>query len=311
MSAYRRRVLLTAVLLDVLFGEPPNPYHPVAWMGTAIGAMQKRVLVVGVIRPLLAGTRISLGGTVVVTAVVFLIDRGLRRVPLGWLLAGVLLKMTFSIRGLNQAAYEVELALRDGDINEARHLAAWHLVSRDTTQLDDAQIAAAAVESVAENTADGVIAPLFYYVLGGLPVAYAYRYAQTCDSMLGYRDEMREWLGKVPARFDDLLNLLPSRLTAALFVMAAPLMGGNAGCAYRIWRRDNRKTASPNAGQPMSAAAGALGVELEKVGHYRLGGGFGKPKSDDIGRGRHLMFAATGLFLGALLVVLPKGTHAD
>jgi adenosylcobinamide-phosphate synthase len=309
MSAYRRRVLLTALLLDVVFGEPPNPYHPVAWMGKAIGQLRQRVLVVGKLRPLLGGAGISLGGTAATAVLAFLIDRVLRWVPLGWLLAGVLLKLTFSLRGLSDAACSVEAALRDGDIQQARHMAAWHLVSRDTSQLDEAQVAAAAVESVAENTSDGVIAPLLFYALGGLPAAYAYRWAQTCDSMLGYRDEMREWLGKVPARFDDLLNLIPSRLTALLFVVAAPLVGDDSGRAYRIWRRDGGQTASPNAGQPMSAAAGALGVKLEKVGHYQLGEGLCQPQPDDIRRARYLMFAAVGLFSGLLFLL--KDSHAD
>jgi len=147
----------------------------------------------------------------------------------------------------------------------------WRLVSRDTATLSATQVSAATIESVAENLSDSVVAPLLYYAVGGLPAAFGYRFANTADAMVGYRDEVYEWLGKAPARLDDLFNLVPARLAAALIVAAAPLTGESAGRAWRIWRRDAGKTASPNAGHPMSAMAGALDVELEKVGHYRLG----------------------------------------
>jgi adenosylcobinamide-phosphate synthase len=154
---------------------------------------------------------------------------------------------------------------------------------------------------VAENTSDGVVGPLCGYVLFGLPGALVYRFVNTCDSMLGYRDAAREWLGKIPARLDDLANLLPARLTASLFVAAAWALGEDAQRARSVRERDAGTTASPNAGHPMSAMAGALGVELEKVGHYRLGAGLGRPVSGDIGRSVRVMRVAIGLGLGALL----------
>ena len=157
-------------------------------------------------------------------------------------------------------------------------------------------MAAATIESLAENSSDSVIAPLFWYGVGGLPAALAYRYLNTADALLGYRDEELEWLGKSAARADDAVNLVPARLTALLIVAGAALAGGKAGSAWRIWRRDGGKTASPNAGQPMSAAAGGLEVVLEKVGHYRLGEGLAKPQATDIGRASRLL--SLSLFLG-------------
>jgi adenosylcobinamide-phosphate synthase len=158
--------------------------------------------------------------------------------------ASRVLKLTFSLRGLVQAARAVQHALEHNDIPLARHLVSWHLVSRDTSQLSAAHVAAAAVESVAENTSDGIVAPLFFYALGGLPAALAYRFINTADAMLGYRDAVHLWLGKVPARLDDLVNLVPARLTAVCLVLAACLLRENAPQAWTTWRREGRLTAS-------------------------------------------------------------------
>jgi adenosylcobinamide-phosphate synthase len=184
------------------------------------------------------------------------------------------------------------------------------LVSRDTTTLDAPRIAAATIESVAENSSDGVVAPLFAYALLGLPGAFAYRWLNTIDSLWGYRDPAREWLGKAGARADDIANWLPARLTALLLVVAS-FWCGQPGQAWRIWQRDARHTASPNAGHPMSAMAGALGVELEKMGHYQLGAGLPLPRAADILRAVTLMRAAvvTGMALSAVILwTKGKGT---
>ncbi len=289
------RVLLAALLLDLLVGDPPNRWHPVAWMGSLITRLRLRAPEHG---KFIYGGFITISGS----AFVWLLATAAVKIcwllpaPLNWMAQAVLLKTTFSIRGLDHAAREVENALRRGDLPESRRLLSWHLVSRDTSQLTESQVAAAAIESVAENTSDGIIAPLFWYTIAGLPAALTYRYTQTGDSILGYRDTEREWLGKIPARTDDLLNLIPARLTALLFVALRPP-------AWHIWRRDAMLTASPNAGHPMSAMAGALDVELEKVGHYRLNSGARPASAADLRTSRQLLLAAVGLFTIVVLFV--------
>jgi adenosylcobinamide-phosphate synthase len=286
MNVRRTGILCLALLLDLLLGDPPNRIHPVAGMGSAIAAAQRRAPRQGRLARLGYGALLSIGGSATVAVLSSTLQRAIGRLPGvwgwppsssrwvkagGWLAEAGLLKMTFSLRGLTAAADEVGRALAAGNLSEARRLVSWHLVSRETSALSPCQVAAATIESVAENTSDGVVAPLLYYALGGLPAALVYRFINTADAMLGYRDPAHEWLGKIPARLDDLANLLPARMTAGLLTLAAGLAGEDLAGAWRVWRRDAGKTASPNAGHPMSAMAGALGVELEKAGHYQLG----------------------------------------
>jgi adenosylcobinamide-phosphate synthase len=298
--------LLLAVILDVLLGEPPNRWHPVAWMGTFIRAIQRWAPATGQWGRLAFGAGIVLSGVALVVVLGILLECLLWHVPwpLAWLVKAGVLKLTLSLRGLVQAAGEVQQALQHDDLPLARRLVGWHLVSRETSQLSSAQVAAAAVESVGENASDGIVAPLLFYTLGGLPAALAYRFINTADAMLGYRDPGRFWLGKVPARLDDLANLVPARLTAVLIVLAALLLGENTRQAWTVWRRDARLTASPNAGHPMSAMAGALQVELEKVGQYRLGAGQSLPEAGHIARATRLLYGITVLAVVVLAGVV-------
>lgn len=298
-------VPLVAVLLDAAFGDPPGRSHPVAWMGSFIGWCRRRAPQRGRAVPLLAGAGIVLVGAGVCAAAGWGVTVACQQLPapLGWLVAGAALKLTLAPRGLAAAAGEVRAALEGGDLAAARRALAWHLVSRDTSALTESQVAAAAVESVAENASDGVVAPLFWYAVGGLPAALAYRLVNTADAMLGYRDPEREWLGKAPARLDDLLNLAPARLTAALIV----LVSGRPSRTISIWWRDRGRTPSPNAGHPMAAVAGALEVELEKIGVYTLGSGQRAATAADIRRAVALLWwvtaGATVLLPGLALLV--------
>jgi adenosylcobinamide-phosphate synthase len=297
-------ILFLALTFDLLLGDPPNRFHPTAWMGNLIRFLLRfrpygnstSEFLYGIFI-LFLGISLSVGaGFGVLYLASFL--------PL-WaeiLLQGIFLKLTLSLRGLNRAAKEVQTALESQDLPEARRLLSWHLVSRDTSQLNEAQVSAAAIESVAENASDGIIAPLFFYAVGGLPAAFAYRFVNTADSMLGYRDVEREWLGKFPARFDDLLNFIPARLTGLFIMISAPFCSASFQGAWKIMRRDAGQTASPNAGIPMSAMAGALNVELEKIDHYKLGKGLHKPIPTDIAQSRYILFAS--IFLSALAFAL-------
>jgi len=298
-------ILPIALTIDLLFGDPPNRYHPVAWMGSLIGWLRQFTPQSGEREKFLFGTILTLGGAGLMAAIGVMISKIAQLLPrsLRYLLEAALLKATFSLRGLDRAAGEVQMALEGDDLPEARRLVSWHLVSRDTSQLDESQVAAATIESVAENASDSIIAPLFYYSLGGLPTALAYRFANTADAMLGYRDAEREWLGKFPARFDDVLNFIPARLTGLLIVLAAKLSGDNANQSLEIMQRDAVTTESPNAGYPMSAMAGALGVELEKQGQYNLGAGMRAPHSNDIKRARNLLTIVVSLAVGLFVLV--------
>lgn len=289
--------ILFAILFDSIFGDPPNHFHPTAWMGTFIGWLLR-------FRPrghrfaeFMYGTFIVLLGIGLTASAGWVVSLLASFLPTwaGWLIKGLFLKLTLSLHGLNHAACEVQTALEQNDLPEARRLLSWHLVSRDTSQLDESKISAAAIESVAENASDGIIAPLFFFAIGGLPTAFAYRFANTADSMLGYRDADREWIGKVPARLDDVLNFIPARLAGLFIILSAFIAGTNGKGAWLIMRRDARVTASPNAGIPMSTMAGALGVELEKINHYILGKGLRAPITVDIVRARRLLYFAITL----------------
>jgi adenosylcobinamide-phosphate synthase len=296
--------LILALGLDITFGDPPNRFHPVAWMGSLIHFAKRFRPHYHPAQELAYGAGLVFAGSLGVASVGYLFQRLTARLPLPFQIIcdAALLKATFSLRSLDQAANKVEQSLDSGNLPASRKLLGWSLVSRDTSALDEAHIASATIESVAENASDGLVAPLFYYALGGLPLALVYRFANTADAMLGYHTAEYEWLGKLPARLDDLLNLVPARLTGWLVILAAPFGGGSRLQARRIMQRDASTTASPNAGYPMSAMAGGLGVELEKTGHYRLGAGLRKSGSSDIRRARRILIAVAGMAASFLVL---------
>lgn len=305
MNTQRDAVLTLALLIDILLGDPPNTFHPVAWMGHVINLLKKRAPGKGSRAQLAYGGLIVFVGGSLFATLGYGLSSLFKAFPrlLSWLCEAILLKSTIGLRGLDQAAGEVQDALQEDDLPRAQKLVRFHLVSRQTAQLNASQVAAAAIESVAENASDGIIAPLFYYVLGGLPAALGYRFLNTADSMLGYRDPAREWLGKIPARIDDILNFLPARLTGGLIALAATLHRKQGKRSFYIMHHEAAKTDSPNAGVPMSAMAGALDVELEKVGQYKLGEGNRPPTPHDIQESRSLLKLAT-LLAGVLFVLL-------
>jgi adenosylcobinamide-phosphate synthase len=305
-------VLALAVALDLLAGEPPDRWHPVAWLGALIARGRRRAP--------RARWRLLLRGTVLVVVVAAVAAAGalaahaalgLLPVPLALLGRAWLLKCSFSIDALFAAVLLVRGHLVAADLPGARRQVARHLVSRDTGELDAPAVASAAVESLAENLTDGVAAPILFFASGvllhgaglGLALAWAYRAVNTADAMIGYRRAELTYLGRATARSDDVLNYVPARLAAAAIVAGAWCAGQSAAGAARAWRRDGGRTESPNAGQTMAAMAGALGVTLEKRGHYRLGAG---PPPDVAAIDRALCVArwATALGLGAAALAL-------
>lgn len=296
-------MLAGALVYDLVVGELPAKAHPVVWVGRLIARLEG-------LAPRNAGAQLLYGATMLVfglVAVVYPAWLGLEWLRAnflpGYFIAGtLLLKSTFAVRGLLSAAEAVRRPLAAGRLAEARHELR-SLVSRDTATLDEPLLAAAAVESVAENSSDSFVAPLFYFALFGVPGALAYRVANTYDSMIGYRGKY-EYLGKAPARFDDLLNLIPARLTGLLLVAASYLRRAAGGDAWQAMWRYHGATESPNAGWPMSAMAGALGVRLEKVGHYRLGGGDAALSPESIARANAIAGLALGLAAALAVAVL-------
>ncbi len=298
-------VLCLAVALDLLLGDPPSRYHPVAWIGRLIALgrrlsarVPRELLVLYGVLLITVVTIISVTAALAVQAVAGRLPWPLDLVAQAWLL-----KCSFSIRGLVTAVWRVRDGLEARDLEAARAAVGRDLVSRPVDDLDEAATASAAVESLAENLTDSWVAPLCFYLVAGAPGVWAYRAVNTADAMIGYREGTLEQLGGASARLDDLLNLVPSRL-AALAVVAGARIGGESGPrAWAVWRRDGGVTSSPNAGQTMAAMAGALGVTLEKRGHYRLGDG-PPPDVAVLDRAVGVFSAAAAVTLAAALVLL-------
>jgi len=253
-------------------------------MGRAIGAGRRR-LAAGSPRALrLRGALLVLAVAGIAALTGWMVTLVSARAGLvGGLLEALALASILALRGLALAARSVARDLARGALGAAREAVGRDLVSRPTAALDERLVASAAIESVAENLTDSVVAPLLFYVFLGLPAAAFYRAVNTADAMIGYREGDLEHFGKAAARLDDLLNLLPARLAALSLAGGAALAGADARGALSVMWRQHGRTASPNAGWTMAAMAGALGVTLEKPGHYRLGLGRA-PRGDDIRR---------------------------
>ncbi len=288
-----------AVVLDLAIGELPARFHPTVWMGRTVAFAEKLAPRNGMVGVVSGGVLALLVAGLWAAAAYFAV-LGLHWVhDVAYVLVGaVLLKTTFSLRMLHQAAAQVGGLLSRGEIAEARYNLR-SLVSRDTSRLSPEQAAVATVESVSENMADSFVGPWLFFALFGLPGAVAYRAINTLDSMIGYHGEY-EYLGKVSARLDDLINLVPARLAGLLQVFGSLFLPGQrARGAWRIMWRDHSRTESPNAGWTMAGMAGALGVELEKTGHYRLGDSTRPVEVHDITQAVRSMYlvAALGLLV--------------
>ncbi len=260
--------IVLAIGLDLLLGDPAWLFHPVtggARLGLALEGPFRWI----VPWPRAAGALLVLAVLAVsVGLVAVLLAAAARLHPLaGDLFSVFVLYTCFAGRGLASHAGRVYRELAAGDLPAARQAVSL-LVGRDTSQMDEGEAARAAVESVAENSSDGVIAPLLYAIVLGPLGAVAYKTANTLDSTFGYMNDRYRRFGWASARLDDLLNLVPARITAALVICAAPLLGLSAGRAVRVYQRDRKRHPSPNGGHPESAMAGALGVRLGGENRY-------------------------------------------
>ncbi len=264
-------ILSVALAIDLVLGEPPRFIHPVVWMGKVTSFLERGGIGQSPLAQFSYGTVITLFLIGLFTTTTYFILFYVKSLNFAAyvIIGAVLLKSTFSLRQLRRAALEVKRSLAKGELDEAR-FELRSLVNRDTQGLSRPLLVSAAVESVAENTCDSFVAPLFYFLLLGVPGAIAYRVVNTLDAMLGYHGKY-EYLGKFASKLDDMLNFIPARLTALLLVLAALLSRRDARASWQVALSEHSKTESPNAGWTMAALAGALNVQLEKVGHYRLG----------------------------------------
>ena len=311
--------VLGGFVLDALFGDPAWLPHPVVYMGKAISKLEK------FLRPRLPKTPQGelLGGAIVAFCLpvgTFLLTGlvcwGAARLHplLGLAVQMFWCGQALAARGLVQESTNVYKELKKPDLPGARK-AVSRIVGRDTAELTAEGVTKAAVETVAENASDGVIAPLLYMLIGGAPLALTYKAINTMDSMLGYNNEKYLYFGRVPAKLDDAANYLPSRLAALLWVAAAAFTHNDAKGAWKIWRRDRRRHASPNSAQTESACAGALGVQLAGPAYYfgqyypklTIGDALRPIEPEDILRANRMMYAesiltlAIGLGLRVLL----------
>ena len=301
--------VLGGFVLDLLFGDPAWLPHPVVYMGRAISALERRLRARLPRTPqgeLLGGAILAFClpvGTFLLTSLVCLGAAALSP----WL--GLAVQMfwcgqALAAKGLAQESTNVYVELKKGSLPAARK-AVSRIVGRDTEALTAEGVTKAAVETVAENASDGVIAPLLYMLLGGAPLALTYKAINTMDSMLGYKNEKYLYFGRAAAKLDDVANYIPSRLAALLWIMAAAFTRNDAKGAWRIWRRDRRNHASPNSAQTESACAGALGVQLAGPAYY-FGEYYPKPtigdplrpiEPEDILRADRMMYVASGFAL--------------
>lgn len=301
-------LLIGAMALDWVLGDPPLA-HPVRLIGGLIAFLERGLRCFARTPWAL---RISGGATVViVVALAYLVPYILihwvrqNNHSLAWVLEVLIISLSMACRGLAAAARKVYGHLVSRDLAAARK-AVREIVGRDTENLSPEEVIRAAVEAVAENTVDAVISPLFYALIGGAPLAMAYRAINTLDSMLGYRSERYRDFGWLAAKTDDLANYVPARLTGTLLCLSALLLRLDYRRAWQTMRREARRHPSPNAGFPEAAVAGALGVRLGGVNYY---GGvrevrpyLGEPKENL--RPSHILGAVRLMLLASLLYLL-------
>lgn len=312
---YTFLALLIGFLIDCIVGDPHSLPHPVIFIGKLISVLEK------LLRRVFPKTKIgeNIAGGVLWVLVVS-ISGG---IPLGilylcglvspWLTLAVHSIMCWQIiapRSLRDESMKVYAALKTGDINASRYAVSM-IVGRDTAALDEAAVARAAVETVAENASDGVIAPMLFIALGGAPLGFFYKAVNTMDSMLGYVEPPYKNIGLVPAKMDDVFNFLPARLCALLMLCAGGLMGLNFRNGWKIFRRDRYNHASPNSAQTESVCAGLLGLRLAGDAYYHgvlhkkkyIGDALREITPEDIPLSCKLMYVTTILMLVLCLIL--------
>ena len=297
-----------AILIDLLLGDPKNRYHPTAWIGTFIAKLTT-------ITKNQNSTFEKVGGIIMIitiSSVVVLLLSGLNfgislisvdyiSLILSVVIGALLLKTTIAIRGMEKHAISVLDSLESNDLDLARNYLSM-IVKRNTTKLDKNHVLSGVLESISENTVDGITGPMFYYAFFGLFGAFVYRIINTADSMVGYKNDIFKNLGWFTAKCDTILNYIPSRLTGLMMVISAAILKNNWRNSYKVMIRDGKKTESPNAGYPMAALAGALETKFEKINHYKLGDGEITLTRDHVLSAIKIMKLTSILFFGIITI---------
>ncbi|WP_231844924.1 cobalamin biosynthesis protein [Methanocella arvoryzae] len=299
--SFMLEAFILALLIDLFIGEPRTYAHPVVWIGTLIGYLKERAP---------KRFRFAFGFFLMAFSVTLFVVAGcalsilsyMISPVLGLLVTGYLLKSTFSLSflwGISREIYE-DLKYGRFDLAKAKLPA---LVGRDVSKLNEGQMSSCVVESLGESFVDGIMAPLLYFTLFGLPGALAYRAINTLDSMVGYKDEKHREMGFASAKMDDLVNYIPARLSLLLISVAA-IATGHPLRAVKIGLRDARKPPSTNSGFPMATFAGGLGVRLEKLNYYVLGEGLKPCAVSDIPRAIWFNRIISALLLVIILAIM-------
>ena len=307
-------ILAAAFILDLLIGDPRWIPHPVIGMCKAIKRLEawirrsfrpESLKRAGILLPVLVA-----GGSFVLTWLLLLL-LGWIHPWLAWAAEALLIATTIAVKGLKDAGLEVYRHLKQGDLAAARSSLGM-IVGRETSHLDEPEIVRGTVETVAENIVDAVISPLLYALIGGAPLAMAYRAVNTLDSMVGYKNDKYIHLGWASARLDDIANWIPARLTAVLLTLSALMLGLDYRSAIRMVRRDARKHPSPNSGFPESATAGALGIRLGGTNVYHgvssfrayMGDANRPMEAQDIRLTNRLLFTVSAMFVILALLAI-------
>jgi adenosylcobinamide-phosphate synthase len=291
-------ILILALVLDVAVGEPPEIIHPTVMIGKTAEWLSKRAGRFGSNKRVFGALYASLIVLLAAGSTFLLLEFARMRLgqPALIILGALILKTSFAIRSMNLHVKPIKDALEEGDLNRAR-VVLGKIVRRDTERLDEGLCASATIESIAEGTVDGVASPLFYFFLFGVPGAVAYRAINTLDSTVGYKTPTFMDMGWFSAKLDTAANYLPARITGIVMILAGAALGRNWRTSLSTMKTDRGLTESLNAGWPMSAMAGAVGVRLQKIGSYKLGNEFRQPTCRDITPALRIMWVTIVIFL--------------
>ena len=298
-------ILFLALGIDIIFGEPPEKFHPTVWMGKVSRRLSSSIQIGSPRSELVQGSFLAII-VIAIFSIASLAIIEISRLILGLLAyilcSAIILKTTFAIKSLRNHVLPILYAIQEGSTEKAR-MPLQKVVRRDVNRLDEQQIISAAVETVAEGLVDGIASPLFYFGIFGVSGAVAYRAINTLDSMVGYRERRYEYVGKFSAKMDTIANFIPARLVAFLIIVSAAILREDWQNAWRILKRDHAKTQSVNAGWSMAAVAGALNVQLEKPQYYILGDRRASMTAVHMAKALRIMYVATTLFV--VLIILP------